>query len=102
MTKEKNQILSMMRAASSKNFYSVLPSRFAILRSLDFWRSSDTCTNDRMLFFFFHLIVNQRLFKVTDKAIANELFISEKTVRNYLQSFELLRVKIFYHFVAKK
>ena len=88
MTKEKDQILSMMRAASSKNFYSDLHSRFAILRSLDFWNSSDTCENDRMLFFFFHLIMNQRLFK-NDKAIANELFISEKTVRNYRNKFKV-------------
>lgn len=92
MTKEKDQILSMMRAASSKNFYSDLHSRFAILRSLDFWNSSDTRDtreNDRMLFFFFLLIVNQRLFKFTDKAIANELFISEKTVRNYRNKFKV-------------
>ncbi len=89
MTKEKDQILSMMRVASSKNFYSELHSRFAILRSLDFCNSSDTCENDRMLIFFFHLIMNQRLFKFTDKAIANELFISEKTVRNYRNKFKV-------------
>lgn len=89
MVKSSDKILSVMqKSACTEDIFFDLPAHVSLLCSLDFWRNYDHYKNEHKTFFFSQIILNPKFFSKNDRSIAEALYISEKSVRNYRKEFK--------------